>query len=136
MLRALISRADELRDVEIIHLHTEDTAEYADAAYRSGFRVTNLFVGSNMRNKLDYDKIDYLPCFLSEIPELFRSKVRSIDVALLPLSPPDKNGFCTLGTSVDVANLYGKTLGERAQALISIAHPSKRDELLREWRRE
>src|SRR5690606_1682155 len=91
------------RDVELIHLHTEGECKYADPKYAKSFRVANLFVGSNMRPYLDYDRVDYLPCFLSEIPRLFRSGARPLDVALLHLSPPDKHGYCTLGVSVDVA---------------------------------
>jgi 4-hydroxybutyrate CoA-transferase len=103
LIGALIEQADRLRDVELIHVHTEGAADYANAAFNESFLVTNLFVGSNMRSKMNYGRVDYLPCFLSEIPKLFRSKRRPIDVAILHLSPPDKHGYCSLGTSVDVA---------------------------------
>lgn len=103
LLDALTDQANRLRDVELIHLHTEYDGRYAAPEFKKSFRVANLFVGSNMRTKLDCDRVDYLPCFLSEIPQLFRSRRRPIDVALLHLSPPDRHGYCTLGTSVDVA---------------------------------
>ncbi|HEX4922922.1 MAG TPA: acetyl-CoA hydrolase/transferase C-terminal domain-containing protein [Bdellovibrionales bacterium] len=103
LLDALLARASELKGVELMHMHTEGPAHYADPLYKDSFRVANLFVGSNVRARLDYDRVDYLPLFLSEIPELFRSKRKRVDVAILHLSPPDKHGYCTLGTSVDVA---------------------------------
>lgn len=103
LLAGLIAEAPRLEGVELIHLHTEGDCAYADPAYGKSFRVVNLFVGANMRPYLDYDRVDYLPCFLSEIPPLFRSRRRPLDVALLHVSPPDKHGFCSLGTSVDVA---------------------------------
>ncbi len=103
LINALVERADELEDVELLHLHTHGPARYADPDMAKSFRVANLFVGGNMRNKLDGNRVDYLPCFLSEIPALFRSGRRPIDVAMLHVSPPDAHGFCTLGTSVDVA---------------------------------
>lgn len=103
LIDALVADAGRLKDVELIHLHTEGPSLYADHAYAANFKVANLFVGGNMRAKLDYGRVDYLPCFLSEIPQLFRSGRRPVDVALLHLSPPDKNGYCSLGTSVDVA---------------------------------
>lgn len=96
-------QAGRLRDVELIHLHTEGPARYADPEYSSSFRVANLFVGSNIRHRLDGERVDYLPIFLSEIPALFRSRKRPIDVALLHVSPPDIHGYCSLGVSVDVA---------------------------------
>jgi len=103
LLDGLVSRAAELTDVEVMHLHTFGEASYALAKYAEAFKVANLFVGGNIRSQYDGDRVDYLPCFLSEIPALFRSGVRPIDVALMHLSPPDEHGFCTLGCSVDVA---------------------------------
>lgn len=103
LLKALIEEAPRLSNVELIHLHTEGSCSYAHPLFDKSFRVTNLFVGANMREYLDGDRVDYLPCFLSEIPQLFRSRRRPLDVALLHLSPPDRHGYCTLGTSVDVA---------------------------------
>ncbi|MGE3973701.1 MAG: acetyl-CoA hydrolase/transferase family protein [Bdellovibrionales bacterium] len=103
ILDILVSEADRLQNVELMHLHTHGSPKYADPKLRKSFQVTNLFVGANMRDHLDYETNDYLPCFLSEIPQLFLSGARAPDVAILHLSPPDKNGFCSLGTSVDVA---------------------------------
>jgi acyl-CoA hydrolase len=45
------------------------------------------------------DRGDFVPVFLSEIPILFRKNILPLDVALITVSPPDKHGFCTLGTS-------------------------------------
>lgn len=103
LLHGLMDEADRLKNVELIHLHTECDPVYADPKYKESFSIANLFVGSNMRPYLDYDRIDYLPCFLSEIPQLFRSRKRPLDVALIHVSPPDHHGYCTLGVSVDVA---------------------------------
>lgn len=104
LVDALVAHAERLRDVELIHLHTEGPAAYADDNYADSFRVANLFVAGNMRRRLDYQRVDYLPCFLSEIPALFRSGRRPIDAALIHVSPPDRHGYCTLGVSVDVAH--------------------------------
>lgn len=103
LLRLLVEKAAELRNVELIHLHTLGDASYANPEYAKNFKVTNLFVGSNMRGKMNYENVDYLPCFLSEIPKLFRTGVRPLDAALIHVSPPDRHGYCTLGVSVDVA---------------------------------
>ncbi|MEM8609579.1 MAG: acetyl-CoA hydrolase/transferase C-terminal domain-containing protein [Myxococcota bacterium] len=103
LLDALVADSSRLRNVELIHLHTTGPAEYAKPEYARSFRVANLFVGANMRKQLDGDRVDYLPLFLSEIPKLFRSGTRPIDVALVQVSAPDKRGYCSLGVSVDVA---------------------------------
>jgi len=103
LVDALLEESPRLRDVELIHLHTSGDAKYANPEYAKSFRVANLFVGHNMRKQLDGERVDYLPCFLSEIPQLFRSRRRAIDVALVQVSPPDRHGYCSLGVSVDVA---------------------------------
>jgi len=115
LLKALAEEAHRLTDVELIHLHTEGAYACTGESLKKSFRVANLFVGANMRSLVDGERVDYLPCFLSEIPSLFRSRRRPIHVALLHLSPPDEHGFCTLGTSVDVA----KAAVEAADILIA-----------------
>ena len=119
LLDALLQRAPELRDVELMHLHTAGSGAPAEARYAESFRITNLFVGHNMRGKVGSERIDYLPCFLSEIPALFRSGRRTPDVALLHVSPPDAHGYCTLGTSVDVARAAADT----AKVIIAQVNP-------------
>jgi 4-hydroxybutyrate CoA-transferase len=119
LLAELIRQSGRLKNISLIHLHTEGPAAYSDSRYKDIFRVINFFVGSNMRHYLDYDRIDYLPCFLSEIPELFRSGQCPLDVALLHVSPPDRFGFCTLGVSVDIA----KAAAETAKILIAQVNP-------------
>lgn len=104
LVQALVDASERLQDVEIMHLHTEGHAAlYARPEYERSFRVANLFIGSNVRPYFDADRVDYLPCFLSEIPTLFRSGRRKIDVAMIQVSAPDKHGCCSLGVSVDVA---------------------------------
>lgn len=119
LIAALVARAPELENVELIHMHTEGPAAYANPDFAKSFRVANIFVGSNMRHLLDYERVDFLPCFLSEVPQLFRSKRRPLDVAIIHVSSPDEHGFCTLGTSVDVA----KAAVESAPILIAQINP-------------
>lgn len=103
LISAMTGRAQELRDVEIVHLHTEGDAPYAAPEHAESFRVNAFFVGANVRSAIREGRGDYIPIFLSEIPALFRRNVLPIDVALINVSPPDKHGFCSLGVSVDVA---------------------------------
>lgn len=101
LLSALAKQANRLTNVEILHLHTVGPAEYARPEFKNSFRVCNLFVGANMRGYLNQDNVDYLPCFLSEIPSLFRSGKKKPDISLIHVSVPDQHGYCSLGTSVD-----------------------------------
>lgn len=101
LINALTNRADELRDVEMVHLHIEGEAPYANPKYAESFHVNSLFIGANVRNTIADGNGSYTPVFLSEIPNLFRQNILSIDVALMQVSPPDQHGYCSLGTSVD-----------------------------------
>lgn len=103
LLAALTARAAELRGVELVSLHTEGPAPYAAAEFAESFRGNLLFVGSNMRAAMAEGRADYIPVFLSEVPNLFRRGVLPLDVALIHVSPPDKHGYCSLGVSVDIA---------------------------------
>lgn len=103
LIAAMTARANELRNVEIVHLHTEGPAPYVQEQYRQSFHTNALFVGANVRAAVAEGEADYIPVFLSEVPSLFRQGILPLDVALLNVSPPDSHGFCSLGVSVDVA---------------------------------
>ncbi len=119
LIEALVQRAPELRDVELMHIHTGGSAPYADREFIDHFRVANFFVGHNLRDRIGSDRVDFIPCFLHEIPKVFRAGHRQPDVAFLQVSPPDAHGFCTLGTSVDVA----KAAVDSAKVLIAQVNP-------------
>jgi acyl-CoA hydrolase len=104
LVNAMTARASELRNVQIVSIHTEGEAPYAADEYADSFIINTFFVGKNIRDAVNRGRANYVPMFLSEIPALFRSGKLPIDVALITVSPPDKHGFCTLGVSVDVSN--------------------------------
>ena len=111
LLEALTERAPELRDVGIIHLHTEGPAPHLAPELAASFRHRALFIGGNARLAVNEGRADYVPIFLSDIPELFTSRALPLDAVLLNLSPPDAHGYCSLGTSVDAALAAVATAG-------------------------
>lgn len=119
LIEAMTARAGELRNVEIVHLHTEGDAPYTRPELEDSFRVNAFFVGGNVRKAVQEGRGDYIPVFLSEIPALFRKGVLPLDVALIHVSPPDKHGFCSLGVSVDIA----KAAVETAQVVVAQVNP-------------
>jgi acyl-CoA hydrolase len=102
LLKAMTARASELRDVEIVHIHTEGFCDYAKPEYNKSFKTNVFFIGGNMRKYVQMGSAQYNPVFLSDIPHLFRNGTMPLDVVLLNVSPPDKHGYCSLGTSVDI----------------------------------
>jgi acyl-CoA hydrolase len=103
LIEALQARHAYLNDVELVSISTLGNLDFDDPKYQRSFFFNSLFVSANTRNIVNSDHGDYVPVFLSQIPQLFRKNILPIDVALIHVSPPDQHGFCTLGTSVDIA---------------------------------
>ncbi|MEO1653944.1 MAG: acetyl-CoA hydrolase/transferase C-terminal domain-containing protein [Bacteroidota bacterium] len=101
--QCLTDRAAELKNVNIYQLLTTGEAAYTQAKYENSFQVQAFFTGGNTRQAVNEGRADYIPVFLSEIPEIFRRKIIPLDVALVQVSPPDSHGYCTLGPSVDMS---------------------------------
>ncbi len=118
LINAMTDRAPELDDIEIVHLHTEGEAPYAEPEYSDTFHTNALFVGANVRKAVNEGSADYLPIFLSEVPGLFRRNILPVDMALVQVSPPDKHGYCSLGVSVD-ASRAALQCAEKAIALVN-----------------
>ncbi|UMB59269.1 4-hydroxybutyrate CoA-transferase [Lutibacter sp. A80] len=101
LINAMSARHEELRSVEVCHLHIEGDAPYANPIYKDSFHVNSLFIGKNVRHTLKAGNGSYTPVFLSEVPNLFKRNVLPVDVALIQVSTPDKHGYCSLGVSVE-----------------------------------
>jgi acyl-CoA hydrolase len=102
LLDALAARTD-VDGVRLYHLHTEGVARMFAPEVADRLRSISLFVGAGARPAVDAGRADFMPVFLSDIPELFVSGAIPLDVAIVQLSPPDRHGMCSLGTSVDAA---------------------------------
>ena len=109
VLRALMKRAPELADVELIHLMTFGIAPYVDPKYEGSFRHNAFFIGSNVRESIRQGRADYTPVFLSEIPELLTSGQMRLDIALVMVTPPDRFGYCSLGIHPDIMKVGVET---------------------------
>jgi acyl-CoA hydrolase len=102
LLKALFKRKAELKNVELVSITTLGEDIFKPAEIGGSFFVNSLFVSKNVREIVNSEHGEYVPVFLSEIPLLFQNNILPIDVALIHVSPPDKHGYCSLGTSVDI----------------------------------
>ena len=102
LIKEMCNQSSRLENIEIIHLHTEGKAKYTEEPYSKTFKINSCFVGGNVRHSINSGNGDYLPIFLSEVHLLFDREILPIDVAFIQVSPPDKHGYCSLGTSIDV----------------------------------
>jgi acyl-CoA hydrolase len=103
LINAMVERGrkKEFKNVRIQHIHTEGAAPYADAEFEGIFQLESFFVGGNVRKQTQAGYADYIPVFLSETQKLIRQGYLDVNVAMVQVSPPDKHGFVSLGTSVD-----------------------------------
>jgi len=101
LVTAMVGKAADLLDVEVVHMMTLGNADYTKPEYAGHFRHRGLFLGANVREAVADGRADYTPIFLSEIEGLFHSGEMPLDVVLMQVSPPDAHGFVSLGTTVD-----------------------------------
>lgn len=114
LIEALVNRAPELEEVEIVHMVAMGPAKYAQPGMEKSFRHNALFIGASTRKAYEDKRADFTPCFFSEIPRLFRDSILPVDVALIQVTPPDEQGYCSYGISVD----YTQAAAECARLVI------------------
>ena len=123
LVRALIefveSHPKAFFDAEVLHVWTLGVAPYTDEKFKTNFRHNSFFISDSTREAVNEGMADYSPIFLSEIPALFRRGLVPIDVALIQTSRPDRNGFMSLGVSVDIS----KAAAEAATTVIAQVNP-------------
>ena len=119
LLKHLAQRSKSLSDVELVFISVYGDMYVDQPEYRDSFRMNSMFVSNSIRTDVNSGFADYIPVFLSEIPELFKRGILTLDVALVHVSPPDKHGYCSLGVSVDIA----RTAVNTAKYVIAQVNP-------------
>lgn len=120
LINKLLERYKDLKEVELVSISTFGDIDFGNEKYKDSFYINSLFVSGNTRSAVNSSQGDYVPIFLSEIPILFREKYLPLNVAIIHVSPPDIHGFCSLGTSVDIA----KSAVETAEFIIAQVNPN------------
>jgi len=118
LINKLIEQKNRLQNVELVNI-TLLGVDLNKPELAGHFYINSLFVSDSNRKAVNSNYGDYLPVFLSEIPLLFKKDLLPIDVAIIQVSPPDKHGFCSLGTSVDIA----KAAIYKAKTVIAQVNP-------------
>ncbi len=119
LISELAKQASRLRDVEFVSITQQGNVEVAKPQYKDSFYINSLFVSTPVREAVNSERGDFIPVFLSEIPTLFKRGMLPLDVAMITVSPPDRHGYCTLGTSVDVA----RSAVDTAKIIIAQVNP-------------
>ena len=119
LIDELARQSARLKKVEVCSITLHGNVEIAKPEYKDSFYINSLFVSDPVRDAVNSDRGDYVPVFLSEIPNLFKKGFLPLDVAIITVSPPDKHGYCSLGTSVDVA----RSAVDSAKIVVALVNP-------------
>ncbi len=115
----MVLQADRLSDVTVFHMVPLHSCSYCDSSYEGIFRHSTTFTGGPTRKAVNEGRADYIPCFFSELPKLFREKYLTVDTALIMVSPPDNQGYMSFGLSVD----YTLQAAASARTVIAEVNP-------------
>ncbi|MFC2083424.1 acetyl-CoA hydrolase/transferase family protein [Bacteroidota bacterium] len=119
LIRAMVRRKDELRNVSLYHILIVGNLPYTEPGMEKHFKHIAFFIGKNTRKAVNEGRAEFAPLFLSEVTLLFKRGILKADVALIHVSPPDEHGFCSYG--IDVGNI--KTPAEKANVVIAQINP-------------
>ncbi|MCB2296086.1 4-hydroxybutyrate CoA-transferase [Clostridium algoriphilum] len=115
VLAAMVANCEAYENVEIVHMVPMGKAEYLKKGMETHFTHNAVFVGGCSREAVAEGRADFTPCYFSKVPELFQKGYLPVDVAIIQLSPPDKNGNCSFGVSND----YTKPAAKCAKIVIA-----------------
>lgn len=119
LLAGLAREKDRLRNVELVCVTVQGEFILAGEAFANHFHINSLFVSEPIREAVNAGRADFVPVFLSDIPDLFKKGIMAIDVAIVHVSPPDQLGYCSLGVSVDIA----RSAVNCAKKIIALVNP-------------
>jgi acyl-CoA hydrolase len=123
LINALMDNAEHFFDVEIVRLLSLESsllALMADEYQGHRFHVRSIYQGSDQTKGLRANRRFITPLTLSAVPGLFRKGLLPLHFALIQVSPPDDNGWMSLGISVDVT----RAAAQSAATVIAQVNPN------------
>ena len=119
LIDAMMARASELRNVELVHQLSMVAAPYVQPGMEQSFRHNGFFLGASTRQGFAEGRVDFTPVFQHEGPRLFRDNILPVDVAMIQVSEPDENGECSFGVNAD----YTEPASRCAKTVIAHVNP-------------
>ncbi len=99
-MEALAAQSERLSEIEIYTMFPVGSCLYADPGVEGRFKVKTFSVG-NLRRAVERKQAEYIPVHFSQIGRLILEKKIPVDVLMIQLSRPDKNGNFSCGISVE-----------------------------------
>ena len=105
MVRHLMtSESKNLEDLELIQLVSFGDAVTLRSLRSKNFRLKTFFSGWVASEAIEEGRVDLIPSRFVKIAREIESLLRPVDVAVIQITPPDADGFCSMGIAIDVAH--------------------------------
>lgn len=100
--QALADHCEEYNDVLIYHMTTlGDNPCYTPKCF-GHFRHVSNFLAANSREVIERREGDFFPAYFKDVPSMIGNDI-PCDVAVFQATPPNAEGYCSLGVSCDYA---------------------------------
>jgi len=119
VLHEMARQHERLKGVEVVSITFRGDIMIDRPEYYDSFKINSLFVSASVRKAVNEGRADFIPVFLSDIPDLFKRKLLELDVAIVQVSPPDVHGYCSLSLSIDIA----RSAVDSAKYIIALVNP-------------
>lgn len=114
IVNTMVENKEMYENVEIVHMVAMGKGAYCQPGMEKHFVHNAIFVGGCTKDAVNSGRGNYTPSFFYEVPKLFRTTM-PVDVALVQVTPPDAEGYCSLGVAVD----YTKPAAQAAKTVIA-----------------
>nr|WP_315021622.1 acetyl-CoA hydrolase/transferase C-terminal domain-containing protein [uncultured Aminipila sp.] len=101
LVDAMVANAENYEDVTISHMVTLGKGQYTKPEYKGHFKFEGWFSSASTRGSIAEGHGQFVPVYFHEVPNYIRKGIFPIDVAMVTVSAPDRNGFCSVGVSCD-----------------------------------
>jgi acyl-CoA hydrolase/GNAT superfamily N-acetyltransferase len=118
--RTLVDALEELMRPGVVLVHFLTDRVGTGDPPRTNYPHRVFYVGTDVRALLESSRVEYLPLSLADVPRLFANGQLPLDVAMVQVAPPDADGNCSLGISVDVT----KAAALAARTVIAEVNPA------------
>jgi acyl-CoA hydrolase/RimJ/RimL family protein N-acetyltransferase len=124
--RALVEALEQLTVPGVVLVHFLTDRVGTGDPPRTNYRHRVFYVGRDVRALHDVralreaGQVEYVPISLGDVPQLFQHGQVPLDVAMVQVAPPDPDGTCSLGISVDVT----KAAALAARTVIAEVNPA------------
>lgn len=119
VMHEMARQHERLKGVEVVSITFRGDIMIDRPEYYDSFKINSLFVSASVRKAVNEGRADFIPVFLSDIPDLFKRKLLELDVAIVQVSPPDVHGYCSLSLSIDIA----RSAVDSAKYIIALVNP-------------